>query len=544
MARKCSLRIGAYLLGVLSVAMPPALSDDIVGKVQDEHGQPIAGARIDISTAGPKQGQGIFCPSCYLDCRKSAKTDADGAFVIHEVDPDLQFHLVATATGKQTALTAWINPAIAAAEIVLKDFPEVAADRILHGRVVNVDGMAVPGALVSPVGAAISTRRWMGRVDGAVPTVTDDQGNFQMLLTEDFLSLDVDVLADGSSGLTAQKLAPGSELHQLQVPTGTSTKGRVLHDGRPATNQPVAVVQMYRSGGIHFIESVLCTSDANGVFAFQYLPANEPYVIFTPRDVASTGLTMQTTRFQAGSDDTVIDLGDIALASGLRLAGRLVTPDGEPPLVGVEIVFGRKPAWDLLSTKSDAEGRFELINLPSETYEIQFRNDDWIIDEAKANYHLTGEQGLAWGLRSDKLDLEIPVRRLSKAEPPIRPTSEMMRDRNPPAAGQQILAGIVVDRQGMPVADVDISAQRHAFDFARNSRVSTENDGKFSMNKLPDQPLLLGFRHRNPAVLTISPDGNSILYMGLRRTELGQQDIRLVFDPDVFMELPEIKGKR
>lgn len=248
MAQKCSLRLGAYLLGVLLVAMPPALSDDIVGNVKDEHGQPIAGARIDISTAGPKQGQGIFCPSCYLDSRKSAKTDAEGAFVIHEVDSNLRFHLVATATGKQTELTDWINPAIAAAEIVLKDFPEVAADRILRGRVINVDGMAVPGALVSPVGAAISTRRWMGRVDGAVPTVTDDQGNFQMLLTEDYLSLDVDVLADGSSGLTARKLAPGSESHQLQVPTGTCVKGRVLHAGRPAPNQPVAVVQMYRSG--------------------------------------------------------------------------------------------------------------------------------------------------------------------------------------------------------------------------------------------------------------------------------------------------------
>lgn len=82
MARKCILRLGMYLLGVLVAAMPPALSDDIVGKVKDEHGQPIVGARIDISTAGPKQGQGIFCPSCYLDCRKSAKTDAEGAFTL------------------------------------------------------------------------------------------------------------------------------------------------------------------------------------------------------------------------------------------------------------------------------------------------------------------------------------------------------------------------------------------------------------------------------------------------------------------------------
>lgn len=35
----------------------------------------------------------------------------------------------------------------------------------------------------------------------------------------------------------------------------------------------------------------------------------------------------------------------------------------------------------------------------------------------------------------------------------------------------------------------------------------------------------------------------SILHMGVRRTELGLQDIRLVSDPDFFFDLPQIKSK-
>ena len=265
--------------------------------------------------------------------------------------------------------------------------------------------------------------------------------------------------------------------------------------------------------------------------------------MFTPSGVPTTGLTLRTSRFQAGANDGAVDLGDLALEPGLRLAGRLITPEGSPPLAGIEIVFGRRPAWDLLSVKTDHEGRFELDNLPSETYDIHFRDDDWIIDETRVNYHLTNERGLAWGLRSDKPDLDIPMRRFSKEEPRFGSANEIARGRNPSLAGKQSLAGVVVDRHGKPVANINVSAQRHAFDYSSRLTATTKADGKFSLSNLPDQPLILGFRHRKSAVLTSGPNSDSILYWGVRRTELGQQDIRLVYDPEVFMDLPEIKSK-
>src|SRR5437879_3959048 len=53
---------------------------DLVGHVRA--GDLIPKATIFIFTAGPKVGTSTFCPSCYADCRKSAKSDALGEFKV------------------------------------------------------------------------------------------------------------------------------------------------------------------------------------------------------------------------------------------------------------------------------------------------------------------------------------------------------------------------------------------------------------------------------------------------------------------------------
>ena len=57
MARSYIQRFWICLFGMLVGAMPHAFAADIVGKVTDENGQPLAGVRVDVSTAGPKVGQ-------------------------------------------------------------------------------------------------------------------------------------------------------------------------------------------------------------------------------------------------------------------------------------------------------------------------------------------------------------------------------------------------------------------------------------------------------------------------------------------------------
>src|SRR5436190_19453713 len=74
-----------------------AARPDLLGRVLATNGLPRA--TVFISTAGPKVGTSTFCPSCYADCRKSAKTDAQGNFKIESLDPQLRFHVLVVAPG-------------------------------------------------------------------------------------------------------------------------------------------------------------------------------------------------------------------------------------------------------------------------------------------------------------------------------------------------------------------------------------------------------------------------------------------------------------
>ncbi len=89
-----------------TVAVRPAL----VGKVTDQDGKPLAGVRVDISTAAPKVGSGIFCPSCYLDCGKWATTNEAGEFELKELDSTLKFRLLIASPGRVTAQTDLVDP--------------------------------------------------------------------------------------------------------------------------------------------------------------------------------------------------------------------------------------------------------------------------------------------------------------------------------------------------------------------------------------------------------------------------------------------------
>ena len=60
----------AVTLSLLVAALQTAAkASELRGRVIDAKFRPVAGARVDIATAAPKKGQGMFCPSCYLDCR-------------------------------------------------------------------------------------------------------------------------------------------------------------------------------------------------------------------------------------------------------------------------------------------------------------------------------------------------------------------------------------------------------------------------------------------------------------------------------------------
>lgn len=194
-------------------------ADEIRGIVRATDGQPIPNVRVDIATAAPKVGPGIFCPSCYLDCAKYVYTDEDGRFAIPNLDSSLKFRLLATAPDKTTAHTELIDPLSDQVEIRLADFPtDLPPDQILQGVVLTDQGTPVAGALVSPYGAKTEERRWWGRVTGATSGVTDNAGRFRIVITEPYVAIDLQVTAFGYAGAIASLLTPGETQHSITLP--------------------------------------------------------------------------------------------------------------------------------------------------------------------------------------------------------------------------------------------------------------------------------------------------------------------------------------
>ena len=123
---------------VLGLGFDTCSADTLTGTVRDAKGRPVADARVDVATAAPKVGPAMFCPSCYLDCAKWTKTNADGKFVIAKLSPSLKFRLLATAPDMLSAMTKLVDPASESPAITLEPIPaDLPPERTLNGRVVD-----------------------------------------------------------------------------------------------------------------------------------------------------------------------------------------------------------------------------------------------------------------------------------------------------------------------------------------------------------------------------------------------------------------------
>lgn len=531
-------------IGLLLVALAcaPTMADDLAGRVVDADGHAVAGARIDISTAGPKVGRGMFCPSCYLDCKKFAKSDGDGNFVINDLDPTLKFHLLATASNKATSHTDWIDPSQQKVVITLENEREVDEAHLLIGKVIDAQGIAVAGALVSPCGAKNAKMQWGGRIDGAIEVVTDDQGRFRMPLDDDFVFLEVQVTGSGTPGIISSQLAPGAVEHEITVPSGSSVRGKLTHNGHPKANQPIAVVQLDRSGSSHFIKAVLATSDLDGNFEFDYLPAAQPYVIFTPRGVPSTGYCIRTTMFNVDGNGSTKDIGALELTTGYRLEGKLVSTSSKQLPTDMQLAINRDPAWDLIDVPVEPDGRFKIDNLPMEAYQISFNSKDWVLDQSNSDYMVTGPKSIAWGLTEDREGLLVPLRERRADETYLTPKGYWPDQVKEPAPGSQSISGIIIDESGNPIDAMELWVATAEYNHKYNGpRAKTLSDGKFSFDNLPDELVVIHVSNPNSKRYSTGRHAHSYEPHVAIYPSLNQKDIQIIYDRHTVIEMPSLE---
>jgi hypothetical protein len=377
------------------------------GTVVGPKGAPVQGATVFIYTAGPRVGTSPFCPSCYLDCRKSALTDAAGAFEISDLDAALIFRILAVAEGCEPQFVAGVDPAQGPVRIALAP-RRAAADSecALRGRVLGADGEPVVGATISPLGMKVGDQHQWGGLDAVDPlAVSDGKGEFTIHSREPADAFDVRVDARGLAIRVWSLLETGSKEHELALARGATVTGRLMKDGRPVPAVAVGLVQTSRRPAL-FVGDYVIGTDEGGHFEFTNVAAEQPYYLYGKMDSLKDLGAVRVREIAVGKDESTLDVGDVEVEAGLRLSGTVLLSDGKSLPATTRIQIGSTRAWDSQILEIGADGSFGFENLPSDQYTVGLRVRDYRLSDH--NYSLDALNGFLMGvLESDTDDLTI-----------------------------------------------------------------------------------------------------------------------------------------
>jgi hypothetical protein len=537
-------------------------ADTLTGTVRDAKGRPVADARVDIATAAPKVGPAMFCPSCYLDCAKWTRTDADGKFVIAKLSPSLKFRLLATAPDMLSAMTKLVDPATENPAITLDPIPAgLPPDRTLSGRVVDAAGRPIAGALISPEGAETREQRWWGLVEGVRPTVSDTDGRFLMILDRSYLGVDLEVMSSGFAGTSSPLLAPGSKPHTITLPLGARVTGRLLDDSKPVAGIQIAIVQLDRNAGTHFIKAVGATTDDAGRFVFENLPASQKYAIFSSVSSNSpTSAVLATRTLMVPADGASIDIGILPALPPMRLSGRVIFPDGARVPPQSKVSLGRDPAWDLIAVPVAEDGTFSVAPLPPETYIVNVVAKGFEVDPSGLKYQTIDAKSFGVRIEESIKNLTIPMKRSApKADRAAteEPANDADRDkvladyeRSLEKPGTVTLVGRVL-KAGKPRPGVTMSLYRSPAETPNRHaskpfvEVKTDDLGRYAVPGLAagdgyffkvhpgDTSDDSGWTHQSPYLQTLRPETAGFVRLpDIRLIDREQSLSGIVIDPN------------
>ena len=403
---------------LLSAADNPGV--DLTGVIADVAGKPVAGAKVFIYTAGPRQGTSPLCPSCYPDCAKKGETDHDGKFTIPQLDRDLVFRILVAADGYQPRLVPGVNPAGQPLKAELTPLPtDLDPRRTVRGRVVDGLGNPIIGATVAPFGIKTTKKRWWGSMPGVDPLAfTNLLGEFVITSIEADIALDLRVEGREHAPRIVE-LLPAGPAHDIVLGHGVRIHGRIVRDGVPAAGIAVGLVQVDRSAG-KFLGHREIGTNTHGEFEFLHVAPDEAYYLYTIMSGSEKWGALPIHEVRSGSDAGEVAVGELKLGPAHRLAGRVMLADGKPLPPGTRLMLTREQAWDHQSATLDDEGRFDFTGVPEEAMRLIIRVPGYRLSSKRNRFQQTNGS-LATFVDKDRLDVEI-VLEPDPANPAPKPT--------------------------------------------------------------------------------------------------------------------------
>jgi hypothetical protein len=396
-----------------------ASKPDLVGQVRTKEGSAVHGVTVFIDTAGPKVGTSPFCPSCYADCRKSAKTDAQGNFKIESLDPQLVFRILIAGKGYKPKYFSKVDPAKGPMKAELEPFDasKAPSENSLHGRVVNPEGKPIEGAVVESHGIRRGSGTMWGSLPGVDPlAVTDERGEFVITSKEPFEAMDVIVDARTLAKKTFTGLARGTERHELGLTEGATVSGRVVQNGKPLPNVSVGMVSIDR-GMENFTGNFELGTDAEGRFAFVNLPPHVKYYIYGIMGTIKPYGAIAVTEVATGKDGETLNMGDLAVGPAHRLAGKVVLSDGKSIPPKTRLMVNREKAWDSMLVELDKDGRFDATGIPTESMGLIIQVNGYGVSAKNASLDTMNPFGLVGRVDNDITNLVVLMEKGKSLEP-------------------------------------------------------------------------------------------------------------------------------
>lgn len=286
-----------------------------------------------------------------LSVSRNVRVAPDGSFIVPHLSP-----------GSLQVLYSAVQRRQGRASLALGNSPEYELGTFCPGAFVKIEGVVL-FENQKPVEGARATY-------GDFAAASDRTGNFSLLVSgpsEGQLRVETPGLLPWQRSVRlSDQLSP---FHIVLSP-GARVAGRVVDSEtqKPLSRFSVKLFFTERPGEAVF-DKTLDTRDG----AFESNPLEpEPYRLFLEADGHITR-EIAVEKLASGEKH---DLGVVALDTGLRVSGRVLSPDGKPqPDAKVAARLASQPGYmkategfSLFSTQSDSEGRFAISRLKPAEY--------------------------------------------------------------------------------------------------------------------------------------------------------------------------------
>lgn len=470
---KTSLLLLASTALLVSATFIPALASDLasesapvdlLGRVFSSSVAAITNASIFIYTAGPRQGAGVVCPSCYADCHKSTNTDSAGNFEIKAVSPVLLFQVLVVAPGYVPTFFDKVDPLKSPLLARLNPRPvsKIPPSQTIKGRVLNSRNEPLINAVVSVASTTTGNTTSSRPPAGTDPLdITDEHGEFTIQSPANFDAMDLQVEARGYARQNFPQVHPGLKPADYVVAEGASVRGQVLLNGQPLLNVSVGVAGVDRSMG-NFTGDFIFGTDENGRFLFVNLPPNRDYALYGLMDSFHPFGALPVRTIHIGKDGSVTDIGTLAVVPGHELAGRIKLSDNNSIPEHTHLFIGRDLAWDTSTViELPLDGHFDFTNVPAETVTLSVRVNGYRFSASNLSLDRLNPYGMTGRLDADKTNLIVLLEPGRDLAPDYSSAPDDERPQDLPLAGaeaQRPMTGVIYSGQatdaetGQPLA--------------------------------------------------------------------------------------------